>query len=80
MSESQSKEKEIQHTLSEYDLSSMEIRIIRMLADGFSNKQIAAELSFTEGTIKNKVSRMLAKLNLKDRTQVAVFAIKHNIL
>jgi len=78
--ESQNKEKEITETLSDYELSTMEIRIIRLMVDGKSNKEIAVELNFTEGTIKNKVSKMLGKLNLKDRTQVAVFAIKHNIL
>ena len=78
--ESQTKEQEILETLSDYKLSAMEVKIIRMLADGQSNKEIAQVLNFTEGTIKNKVSKMLGKLNLKDRTQVAVFAIKHNIL
>lgn len=78
--ESQNKEKEITETLSDYDLSNMELRIIRLMVDGKSNKEIAVELNFTEGTIKNKVSKMLGKLNLKDRTQVAVFAMKHNIL
>lgn len=78
--DSQTKEQEIVNTLEDYKLSAMEIRIIRMLADGQSNKEIAQVLSFTEGTIKNKVSKMLGKLDLKDRTQVAVFAIKHNIL
>lgn len=78
--ESQNKEKDIAETLSDYDLSTMEIKIIRLMVDGKSNKEIAVELNFTEGTIKNKVSKMLGKLNLKDRTQVAVFAIKHNIL
>ncbi len=61
-------------------LSKMEIKIIRLMVDGKSNKEIANALNFTEGTIKNKVSKLLGKLNLKDRTQVAVYAIKHNIL
>lgn len=78
--EAQNREKEMNETLLEYDLTNMEMHIIRLMVDGKSNKEIAAELNFTEGTIKNKVSKMLSKLNLKDRTQVAVFAIKHNIL
>lgn len=77
---SQSKEKDQMNTLSSYDLTPMEIKIIKSMVDGKSNKEIACELSFTEGTIKNKVSRMLGKLELKDRTQVAVFAIKHNLI
>ncbi len=78
--DSQSKEKDQMKTLSSYDLTPMEIKIIKLMVDGKSNKEIAGELSFTEGTIKNKVSRMLGKLELKDRTQVAVFAIKHNLI
>jgi len=78
--ESQSKERDIVDTLNSFNLTPLDIDIIHMLADGLSNKEIALELNFTEGTIKNKVSKMLGKLNLKDRTQVAVFAIKHNIL
>lgn len=78
--ESQTKERDIADTLNSFNLTPLDIDIIHMLADGLSNKEIAFALNFTEGTIKNKVSKMLGKLNLKDRTQVAVFAIKHNIL
>ena len=67
-------------TIDQYDLSPMEIKIIQQMVNGKSNKEIAAKLSFTEGTIKNKVSKLLSKLNLKDRTQIAVFAIKHNLI
>lgn len=78
--DSKTKEENTLNTVSDYDLSNMEIRIIKLMVDGKSNKEIAGELNFTEGTIKNKVSKMLSKLNLKDRTQVAVFAIKHNLI
>jgi len=67
-------------TIDRYDLSQMDIRIIQQMVNGKSNKEIAAELNFTEGTIKNKVSKLLSKLGLKDRTQIAVFAIKHNLI
>lgn len=77
---SHTKEEALASTLSSFNLTPLDIDIIHMLADGRSNKEIALALNFTEGTIKNKVSKMLAKLELKDRTQVAVFAIKHNIL
>lgn len=80
ISDAQSKEKDQMNTLSSYELTPMEIKIIKHMVDGKSNKEIASELNFTEGTIKNKVSRMLGKLELKDRTQVAVFAIKHNLI
>jgi len=78
--ETKSKEENSLNAVSDYDLSNMEIRIIKLMVDGKSNKEIAADLNFTEGTIKNKVSKMLSKLDLKDRTQVAVFAIKHNLI
>lgn len=67
-------------TIDQYDLSPMEIKIIQQMVNGKSNKEIAAKLSFTEGTVKNKVSKLLSKLDLKDRTQIAVFAIKHNLI
>lgn len=67
-------------TIDQYDLSPMEIKIIQQMVNGKSNKEIATKLNFTEGTIKNKVSKLLSKLDLKDRTQIAVFAIKHNLI
>jgi len=67
-------------TIDQYELSPMEIKIIQQMVNGKSNREIAEDLSFTEGTIKNKVSKLLSKLDLKDRTQIAVFAIKHNLI
>jgi DNA-binding NarL/FixJ family response regulator len=58
----------------------MEVKIIQQMVNGKSNKEIAVKLNFTEGTVKNKVSKLLEKLELKDRTQIAVFAIKHNLI
>lgn len=66
--------------IDQYNLTTSEIDIIRLLADGKSNREIACELNFTEGTIKNKVSKLLGKIGLKDRTQVVVFALKENII
>lgn len=63
-----------------FELTESDIEIIRLLADGKSNKEIGEELSLVEGTIKNKVSKILSKIGLKDRTQVVVFAIKENII
>lgn len=62
-----------------YNLSKKEMMIIKHVVDGKSNKEIADALNFTEGTIKNKVSKLLEKLELKDRTQIVVFAIKNNL-
>ena len=48
-----------------------------MIADGNSNKEIAAELYLSEGTVRNYLSSILDKLQLRDRTQVAVFYYQH---
>ena len=59
-----------------YDLSEREIQIITKVADGLSNKEIAEKLFLGEGTIRNYISVILEKLNLRDRTQLAVFYYK----
>ena len=56
-----------------YDINEREQEIIRLIADGLSNKEIAARLFLSEGTIRNYLSAVLDKLHLRDRTQVAVF-------
>jgi DNA-binding NarL/FixJ family response regulator len=51
--------------------------VLRRLAEGATNREIAAELSLTEGTVKNYISALLAKTSLHDRTQLALFAARH---
>lgn len=53
--------------------------VIRLVAQGYDNREIAAELFLAEGTVRNLVSRLLEKLELKDRTQLAVYAVKHGL-
>lgn len=53
--------------------------IMRCVARGMDNKEIAAELFLAEGTVRNNLSRLLDKLKLKDRTQLAVFAVKNHM-
>lgn len=62
----------------EYDLSPKECEIIKYISDGLSNKEIGEKLFLSEGTIKNNVSTILSKLDLRDRTQIVVFAFKNN--
>jgi DNA-binding NarL/FixJ family response regulator len=50
--------------------------ILRLLADGATNREIASELALTEGTVKNYISALLAKTCLHDRTQLALFAAR----
>lgn len=61
----------------DYDISRRELEIIRLIADGLSNKEIASQLFFSEGTVRNYLSSILDKLQLRDRTQVAVFYYRH---
>ena len=61
----------------DYDISRRELEIIRLIADGLSNKEIASRLFLSEGTVRNYLSSILDKLQLRDRTQVAVFYYKH---
>ena len=74
------KEAAIPQDAGNYDLTPRETDILRLICDGADNKEIAAKLYLAEGTVRNSISRMLEKLGLKDRTQLAVFAIKNNIV
>jgi len=55
-------------------LSPREIGILRMIAQGYSNREIADELVITEGTVKNHVTSILGKLGVRDRTQAVIKA------
>ena len=61
------------------DLTPRERDIMRLVARGMDNREIAGALFLAEGTVRNNISRLLEKLKLKDRTQLAVFAVKHNL-
>jgi DNA-binding NarL/FixJ family response regulator len=58
-------------------LTSQELRILELIGEGMTNRQIAGTLFLAEKTVKNYVSSMLAKLGLESRTQAAIFATKH---
>lgn len=60
-----------------YGLSGKECQIVEYIAEGFSNKEIAAKTFLSEGTVRNYLSTILEKLELRDRTQLAVFYYKH---
>ena len=57
----------------DYRISERELDIIRLIAEGLSNKEIASRLYLSEGTVRNYLSTILDKLDLRDRTQVAIF-------
>lgn len=60
-------------------LTDREMDVLRLIAQGNSNKEIAAELHLTEGTVKGYVSTILGKLQVADRTQAALYAVKHGV-
>lgn len=68
---------DIKHTFS---LTSREIDVIKSISEGLTNKEISERLYVTEGTVKNYITEILSKLELRDRTQIAIFAFKNNII
>ena len=61
-------------------LSPSETRVLRLIADGLSNKQIAAQLSLTEEGVKGQVKSILSKLDARDRTHAAVIGVRNGII
>jgi DNA-binding NarL/FixJ family response regulator len=62
------------------ELTSQERKILLLVADGKTNKEIAAEVFLSDKTVKNYVSRILSKLNLQRRAQAAAFVAKHHLV
>lgn len=60
-----------------FDLSDKELELIDRVAQGLSNREIAESLYLSEGTVRNRISVILEKLNLRDRTQLAIFFYKN---
>ncbi|MGW4135012.1 response regulator [Amycolatopsis japonica] len=61
-------------------LTPRELEVLRLIADGRSNSEIAATLMISQETVKTFVSRMLAKLGLRDRVQAAIYAFRHGLV
>jgi DNA-binding NarL/FixJ family response regulator len=61
-------------------LTAAEVRVLRLIADGHANKEIAARLSLSEDTVKGQVSRILSKLEASDRTHAVVIGLKRGII
>lgn len=62
---------------SKFGITQKELEVITLIAEGLSNKEIANTLFLSEGTVRNTLSNILQKLNLRDRTQVAIFYYKN---
>jgi NarL family two-component system response regulator LiaR len=61
------------------DLTPRETEVLKLIASGMSNKEIARQLLMTERTVKGHVSNILGKLGLQDRTQAALYAVRHGL-
>ncbi|KEO85000.1 response regulator [Tumebacillus flagellatus] len=61
------------------ELTEREREVLRLLGCGLNNKEIADRLAITEGTTKNHVSSIISKLRLRDRTQAAIYAVRHGL-
>ncbi len=71
-----SRDEDYLEEIEKYGLTDREVTIIKEIANGLSNKEIAKKLYLSEGTVKNNISTILSKLDLRDRTQIAIFAFK----
>ena len=72
-------QQEASFNYSAHDISQKEYEIITLVAQGLSNKEIAARLFLSEGTIRNYLSGILEKLQLRDRTQLAIWAVQTRV-
>ncbi len=61
------------------ELTDRELDICRAVGEGKNNREIADEIFLSEGTVKNHITNILDKLELRDRTQLAIFSIKNNL-
>ena len=71
---------ELAHHATDEALTAGEIEVLRLIAGGNANKEIAAQLSLTEETIKSRVRSILSKLGANDRTHAAMIGVKRGII
>jgi len=62
--------------MNKYELTQRELDIVRLISEGLSNKEISCELFLSEGTVKNHITSILSKMDLKHRTQIAIEYLK----
>jgi len=70
-------QKQLAFDFASVGLSEREIEVASFVAKGLSNKEIASKMYLSEGTIRNYISTILDKLDLRDRTQLAIFYLNH---
>lgn len=64
----------------EVDLTPRELEITILVGEGHTNKEISEELHLSVGTVKNHITQILQKTDLRDRTQLAIYAVKHDLM
>ena len=72
------KQKEEKLTLEDFNISEREKEVLKLIADGLTNEEIAEKLFVSKNTVKNHVASIISKLSVKDRTQVAIVALKND--
>lgn len=73
------KANEAQQVAAFANLTTQELAVLALVADGLTNRQIAMKLYLGEGTVRNYVSSLLSKLGVSNRAEAAAYAVKHNI-
>jgi DNA-binding NarL/FixJ family response regulator len=61
-------------------LTQRELRVLRLLADGYTTSEIAAELAYSERTIKNAIQAMTARLQLRNRSHAVAYAVRQGLI
>ena len=74
------KSKESAELATEHKLTERELEVLRLIATGATNREIANKLVVSEGTVKNHVSSILSRLGLRDRIQAAIYAHENHLL
>jgi DNA-binding NarL/FixJ family response regulator len=72
--------RQVQWAGSDGDFSHREVQVLRLVAQGLSNKAIGVALTLTEGTVKNYLARLLEKLAARDRTHAVVIALRRGVI
>lgn len=79
MIDKQNHSKATDKIIDEYALSEKDLNLVKLVCEGLSNREIAEKLFLSEGTVKNNIGKLLSKLMLRDRTQIAIFAFKNGL-
>ncbi|HPF16209.1 MAG TPA: response regulator transcription factor [Thermotogota bacterium] len=80
MAEASTNTPALDKVIEHYQLTEKDLQFIQLVCNGFTNREIAEELYLSEGTVKNNIGKILTKLDLRDRTQMVIFAFKNRLV